>query len=253
MSERNKDNLSRKDWLSHDPAIPESGPPAGKGTPEEWEDRARRGRALLPSEEDASDLLAELDAAIDEQYGDNPIRELPGKSANPLRRRLAIAAAVLLAILAAWWLIPGAVNTERLFAAHFTHLDNSLSVTLMSDAGQPEDALARSLRPYNTRDYAAAVQSLRAYLDQHPDSTAVRLYYGISLLADHQPDQAIEQLDQVQRADLHRDFRESADWYTALAELRADHKAAAIDILKTITKQSHAYRAEAETLLSALQ
>lgn len=161
MSKQNKDKINREDWLSHDPASGEEPSSAGKGTPDEWESRALRGRELLGSEDEARDLLGEIDEAIESTYGDGTIRQLPDKKNRPLRRWLSIAAGIVLLLTAAWWLIPGSDNTQTLFAAHFEHLDNDLRpFTMGDDASNFPDELKESLRSYHARRYEEAVQTL---------------------------------------------------------------------------------------------
>ncbi|MEZ4994444.1 MAG: hypothetical protein R2824_28750 [Saprospiraceae bacterium] len=120
MSKQNKDKTSREDWLSHDPASSDDPVHTGTGQVDEWESRALRGRELLTNEEEAAGLLGEIDAFIDRDFGENLLRELPGKPVFPLRRWLSIAAAILLVVLAGWWLVsrPGG-GTEQLFRRSF--------------------------------------------------------------------------------------------------------------------------------------
>ena len=250
MSKQNKDRLSRRDWIRHDPAskAKTSGRSGAGNSPEDWEERALRGRELLSSETEAEELLGELDQAIGQRFDPSTAVLPPGGRRQ--RRRWGIAAACALVLMtAAWWLFFGLPDREALYEAYFSHLDNELSVNLM---GEPEtNALSTSLRAYNARRYAEAVQSLAQYLDTHEAPSELRLYYGISLMENDQTEEAIAQLQLLKATATDGQVPAPTDWYLSLAYLKAGRMGQARALLNTIAGTSNPYAERAEELLRA--
>lgn len=253
MSEQNKNRLSREDWAKqpqdYDPEIqPELD--AAKGTADEWEARALRGRALLRDEAAAESMLQDLDAAIDSSFGSTSSPSIKPKKRGALLTWLSVAAGFLLLALAVWFFRPAKPGQEGLYARYFTPAQNDLSVSLMGD--QEADPLTAALRPYNARRYAEAVQSIGNYLQTHTEPRAIRLFYGISLMETGAPADAIRQFRELDHAEVEVYYRQAADWYLALAYLRAGQREAAEAALRTISNPGHLYYQQAVSLLQEL-
>ncbi|PHN03726.1 tetratricopeptide repeat protein [Flavilitoribacter nigricans] len=251
MSEQNKDKLSREDWLKDQQ---ETGTNFRSEFPEEksaedWEAIARRGRALLSDEAEADDLLRGIDEAIDQQYG-GPDPQLERTAKLRSFRWLGIAAGVLLALAAAWWLWPGKGGPDQLYNTYFSHLENDLSVNLMGDGNK--DELNAILRPYTARRYAEAAQRIGAYLEGHQAPAALRLYYGISLLESGAEREAIAQFKQIDPSNTDSNYSAAAEWYLALAYLKTEQLEEARSLLQNLADTQNPYRDQAKSLMGDL-
>lgn len=251
MSEQNKDKLNRDEWLKNDTSADQS---AGIGfskerTPEDWEAIAARGRAQLSDEQDAADLLADIDRTIEDRFG-SPEVSMTSRRKKGGFRWPAVAAAALLLIVAGWWLWSGPSGSEALYKEYFAHLEDDLRVSLMGD--QEPDALSIALKPYKERNYTAATQSMALYLEQHPQEESLRLYYGISLLGSDQAEEAIGQLRQFRNANGNSNYTTVINWYLALAYLRNEQLVEARQLLVELAGSQNPYSTRAASLLEAL-
>lgn len=194
----------------------------------EFEQYAARGRELLGSPEEANDLLAELDQALDEfassetldinaQQQENASVEATTQPktavVHSMRSWLAVAASVALLIATAWWLL---ADSSSLIEEHFVHYDSNVTVrTLGVDQPAKEDeAFVAAMAAYDRKDYPAAISALAAFLEDHPRDKRARFYLGISFLAEEQADKALLQLAQTRISEIPEDV---AVYYWALA------------------------------------
>lgn len=158
--------------------------------------------------------------------------------------RYAAAAAVLLLLGLFWVLRPQpAASPEALFAEHFSPYED-----ILQQRGGAQQALELAMQAYNAQQYAAAAPQLEALADSLP---AAALYAGISRLATGEPAAAENLLLRARNANPL--LAEVADWYLALAALRAGDLSRAKTRLQAIAAQSGAYRSrEAAALLKSL-
>ncbi|TXF89988.1 hypothetical protein FUA23_08530 [Neolewinella aurantiaca] len=261
---------TKEDWLRGD---------APSGEQDEFARHAARGREELGSEEEARDLMNELDSLFAERFGvpgesveatDLPsvsegsaagAEQVFGKSKDGAKvRRLGwyyAAAAVILLLVAAgsWWASQrDAFNPETLYAEAFSPYANDLSErTMGSDEPAVATMLDEALLAYDRRDYAAAAEGLGRHLAQPTNPvpaaapTKVRLYYGISLLADNQPAAAITELEGLMNDPA---TGPPAAWYHALAQLRLGRTTEArAELTRIATGENAAFRERAKALL----
>ncbi len=262
-------NQDREKWLRG------SAPAGGE---DDFARHAARSRQELASEEEASALLAELDGLIATRFGAAPplaqtdlgaaagaeVRtrsEGSGRAkVRPLRQWFAAAAAVLLLLAAGFWYTSQGKGPtpEEAYAQAFTPYANELSGRSMGETPEtPERGadLEAALLAYDRRDYAAAATFFADYLNAAPaaapeNTTAARLYYGISLLADGDAAAADTVL-----APLETDPRYGppARWYRALALLRKGDLPAARAALESIINTADSpFRSRAESLLEII-
>lgn len=232
---------------------------------DEFAQQAARGREELGSSEEAAALLNELDGMLAERYGivgaDAGAKEVEKQSKPATIRRLprlyAIAVTFLLLLAAGWWWSqqPVAFDAEAVYAAAFEPYANDLGGRAMggnaSDSLAMDRSLAAAVLAYDRRDYAAAADSFAKYQTlapaTAPNSAAVALYHGISLLAANRPKEALPVLQSI-REDA--TYGNPANWYLALARLRAGENADAKAALQAIANnESSPFRTAAQKLL----
>jgi len=193
MSEQNKKDkkLSREEWQQYNELSEvEKKAMEARFSEEAFETQALKGRTFLESEEDAADLLAELDAAISSTYKEESGEQAVEHKVRRLPRWFSYAAAILIVVLTIWWLWPGTVQGEQLYADYFQAYPNELTITSMG-SNDENSRLSEIMKPYNAKRYEEAVEKMAAYLNEKPEAYALQLYYGISLLETQQPEKAI--------------------------------------------------------------
>lgn len=245
MSDLNKNG--RQEWLRGDQ--PDEGA-------DEFARHAARGRAELPSEADARELMEELDGFFAARFGTAAEAEAGGAAAGAkevasqeqgyarirkLRRLYAVAAAILLLVAAgSWWITRApAYDATLVFAEVFSPYGNDLGGRTMGGAdAPPANPLAEALLAYDRRDFAAAATAFEGYFLAPPTGTApaaapkIQLYYGISLLGAGRVATALTVLDALRSDPTNGP---PARWYHALALLRDGQTAAARTALTTVS------------------
>jgi tetratricopeptide (TPR) repeat protein len=104
---------------------------------------------------------------------------------------------------------------------------------------------------YESGDYQGALAQLEETLRRDPNDPVTRFYAGVCRLAIGQTRDAVLDLEQVLRLG-HEDLRPPAEWYLALAHLRANDPAKARTGLGRIAASEGFYRDRAKALLPEL-
>ena len=184
-------------------------------------------------------------------------------------QRLAIAASVALAILAAWWLFqPTAANPQIIYANNFNLLADEISADLAETGFVREpyyDLLQAGIAAYNQSKIqtsseptvghfnSEAIEQLTAYRNQAPPTDEfypiATLYLAISYLSIQIPTTAIELLEPLAQQNFPQQI--DAQWYLSLAYLKIGEIAKALPILKTL--QSTKYQHQASDILKEIQ
>ncbi|MCB0635587.1 MAG: hypothetical protein KDC54_03165 [Lewinella sp.] len=177
-----------------------------------------------------------------------------GGSPAPLRRRhirrWAMAAAIALLGLAAWWVTTPA-NTaydqlaDQYLSAPFDYTESRkgpLELFLL----QREASTA-----YINGDYATATQKWEELMQQTPVNESDHFYLGLCYLYQDQPEKALPQLEATTAFD-HRHYREEVNWYLALAHLQAGQVEAAKAYLEQIVAEKSWNQDQASDLLRQL-
>lgn len=175
------------------------------------------------------------------------------KNVIPMKRILAIAAAVLLLTATAWWLwfSPEAISPDEAYAKYYkperTHLKAILadleSFGMVADT-TAEDSLREALLLYDNFDYDAAIEALDNYLLNHPDDDTARLYLGLSHLNQSRYTLAAKILSPLS---IKEDFslKNEAKWYLGLCYLKFDKKTKeAIQLFEILAVSSEFERRE---------
>ncbi|MEM9261399.1 MAG: hypothetical protein AAGA62_17295, partial [Bacteroidota bacterium] len=195
MSEPADDD--RRDWIRNQKPGTEA---------DEFARMAARGREELGSETEAQELLSELDNMLAKRFAtpsDETGAAAGAKKVVPKQRKASVrslrpwyaaAAAILLLLTVGYWWTTRtpAFNSESAYAKAFSPYANELSARSMGTPATVDSmntTLSAALLAYDRRDFSTAADSFAVYLRLAP-ATAPKLYYGISLLADEQPNAA---------------------------------------------------------------
>lgn len=185
-----------------------------------------RGRDQLKA------LFKETDAELDAQEESN-LKPLKPKRFNFFR--LGIAAAILLAVIAYFWLTDSPSN-EALFAAHYEAFPNLIAP--IDKGADVENDLAQALRAYERGDFQEAVVLFESLPELDKNG---QVYYGLSLLSVEQNTNAVAQL-QVVASDKNARYQQAAQWYLALAFLKTGDRSSSKSVLKQIIERpDHRY------------
>lgn len=124
-------------------------------------------------------------------------------------RRLMLAAAVLVVLIAAWFLFAPEPSLYRQYAQyqplHLSERGNSNALVVEADA------------TFNAKDFPRALDALDRLLAAEPDNGSARLYKGICLLEMNRPADARKVLEPL--ATGRSALRAEGIWYTALSYL----------------------------------
>lgn len=123
------------------------------------------------------------------------------------------------------------------------------TTTANIDAEGLKLTLSKGIDAYNSKDYKDASKYFSAYIDgtNTAQTTEVKLYLGIALLAENQAEKAEPYFKDVIK---NVEFRADGEWYLALTYLRNNKIAKAKKALNKIIKQKpeHNYYAKAQAL-----
>ena len=183
----------------------------------------------LKTESDLRELLANEEAKLKEKA------ENPDKPAISIRRWLSAAAAlVVFVVVAGWLLIRGdqSVNEQKLFAENFTAYTNIIAPNRRGE--NDESKLNLAFLAYDNKQYQKAIadfQSLKADTLQNE----LTFYIGVSYLAIDEAERAILTLQDVSD---NSQFAMEKQWYMALAHLKRNERTLTIVALKSALKLS---------------
>ncbi|MEZ4851393.1 MAG: hypothetical protein R3B93_22820 [Bacteroidia bacterium] len=231
---------------------------------EEFDRRIREDKTFAKQVEDYSFLLEGLNALGVEAFEakvrqwekeyktqsfQRPIRKL---YQGGLRRYYAVAAVIIMLIFPLGFLYLNQMNQysgEELYAQNFEPYQDLLSDRDAS--GQGDEDLLKAMEYYNNGFYENAVILLEAYVAIHPDEPLPGLYLGISYLETGQIDKAMKHFEFTSQDP---DLREMAEWYTALALVKAERMDEAKTILaKIANSEIHYRRTKAKDILDILE
>lgn len=212
------------------------------------EDRALKARLQKLEagfRQEAAPVAAESTAVVREM----PVPGTEKAGVRPrrnLRQLYAIAAAVLLLLLAGWFVLQprGYESPAALAMATFEPYEN---ITPGGVRGGEQDPNAAAFSAYDAGDYAAAATALR----ELPPTAVNRFYLGQSLLATREYAAAATEFDNVRQAEF--GLSQDAAYYLALARLGEGKTSAARTILAGISTQTnHPMYEKAKALLAEI-
>jgi len=237
----------------------------------------RAGIKKEAAEADFSDLFNELDKdlaqegffeTMDNQQQKIAAKKKP-KEAKIVRfpfRRLAIAASIALTIFATWWVFqPTSIDSQIIYATHFTPLTDVLSTELEETGFVKEsyyDVLENGMKAYKETknsttslldNYSKAKDYFIQYRQTAPTTddfyAPATLYLAITHLAVAETAQAIALLKPLTQQNFPQQI--DAQWYLALSYIKTEQTEKAIPILKGLI--STKYQAKATVILKEIQ
>ena len=204
-------------------------------TPLAEELRRRRDLQRAIGMHDATGMKAEL-RALEARLDDAPAKVVPLRR-NRLRLWLA-AASVALLVLAGGWLFRQfntATTPAELYATYYTPYPNALApVVRGEDDLSPRE---RAMAAYEVGDYSGAAAQLAALPDANLDS---QFYQAISLMGSDRTGEAIQLLERLGAERFA--YQQQAQWYLALAYLRAEQVTGARTALEKLRDNYPDYR-----------
>lgn len=138
-------------------------------------------------------------------------------------------------------------NPDQLFADFFSPAHNSVVNTLRTDTVVPEleQDIQDCMRSYDEGDFISARKEISDFLNEHPGQNRVYFHLGVSMLADHMSNEALEVFDNL-RSLPDAYYVDDLDWYSALALLdlkRLDESKALLHKIAADPKQFHRHKA----------
>lgn len=179
------------------------------------------------------------------------VSEAPRGRVITMRRWLAIAASVLLAVAAGYLFLAREHDPQRLYAEHFNPYP--APDLMRSGNGDTTHAWSRFGDAYAAHRYDEALVILDEVSPDRMPPYVVGFYRGQCQLLKHEPDPraAIDAFEQVLAS--YNDLRAMAHWYTALAALKADDIALAREHLGVLARPGMYKAEEALSILDALE
>lgn len=211
------------------------------------EDEALKARlqALERSARDATPTVAAESTAVTRELPAPGLTKAGVRPRRSWRRLYAVAAAVLMLLLAGWFVLrpTGYDSPAALAMDTFRPYEN---LTQSGVRGAAEEAGA-AYAAYDAADYISAANRLAAL----PQTATNKFYLGQSLLATQNYTGAAAQFEDVRKMDF--GLAQEAEYYLALSRLGEDDVAAARELLETIVASAnHPSGAEAKLLLERL-
>jgi len=164
----------------------------------------------------------------------------------PSRQYLALAAAlVVVASLSVYLTRPGA--GEALFQQYFEPYPSSQPIV----RGAATDVRSNALILYESRDYRGALAAFADSLKDQPNDAMLRFYAGLCQLVLGRSTEAIGDLEETLKQGAN-EFQTPAEWYLALAHLRAHNIGKARSRLNRIAEGGGFYADKARALLREL-
>lgn len=162
----------------------------------------------------------------------------------------AVAAALVIGLAALVYLNVKEKPHEAAFAEYFAPYPSAIPLVR---SRQPQNKLEAAFDKYAAKNYAAALPLFQELLTADPRRTTfIRFYMGISCLGTDEPETAIS-IFQKEFDDSTGQFHDPAEWYLALAFLKANDAEKCKSILERIVLRPSIYRERAAGLLERLK
>ena len=159
-------------------------------------------------------------------------------------------AAVFILGLSLFWFFNMSPDYEKIYAENFDPYPNIVAPTVR-DFNIPKSNIEEAFRYYDNRDYAKAAANFKAVYDEDKIGYA-NFYYGISLMADHQIEKALEALENPDWKIPER-YRYQTDWFLALGFLKTKNKEKAIAYLEKVIRADAAMTPQAQKILAEIE
>lgn len=181
-----------------------------------------------------------------------------------LQKILAIAASLLLLAVAGWWMLkPSTLTNQELFANYFQNFpaeNLALKTTeKLEELGFAGGELKQQLRnlqqgiiAYENGNLTTAAEQFKQFSTLYPERFDVKLFHGIALLENNQPQLAEPILTTLASSNFAQ--KETAIWYLALTQLKLEKTAEAKSNLQQLVSNNSAlYKTKAEEILTKIK
>lgn len=155
-------------------------------------------------------------------------------------------AAVFVIGLSLFWIFNMSPDYEKLYTENFVPYPNIVAPTVR-DLNGSENEVEKAFRYYDNADYAKAAEAFKTIYTEDKVGYA-NFYYGISLMADHQIEKAVQALENSDW-EIPARYQNQTDWYLALGYLKTDNKEKAIAYLEKVIKADDAMASQANKIL----
>lgn len=160
------------------------------------------------------------------------------------------AAAVFVIGLSLFWIFNMTPNYEKLYTENFVPYPNIVAPTVR-DINSPENDIKKAFRYYDNGDYAKAAEAFKVVYDADKIGYA-NFYYGVSLMADHQVNKAVEVLESSDW-EIPARYQNQTDWYLALGFLKTKDKEKAIAYLEKVIRADAVLAPQAKKVLAEIK
>ena len=179
--------------------------------------------------------------------------EVKEEKAFSLARYIPMAAAVALLLFAGvYFFLNRDPAPQALYAEYYTPYPDMLTDrgdTTINKSGR--NMLLAGIEAYNYKNFQLAIENLQTYIKAQPAHKGAALYLAISQMEINQFDAAAANFKIAQQDPV---FKQQAEWYEALLNLKAGLPERSQAILKIIVDNPHHYRHDdAERLLNSLE
>ncbi len=236
-------NLSRMDFIRHHQG--EKIEPL-----DELDRKALEGLRYLNERESITDVMARLDRRVVQVLDTNQSKR--GFVRLLMSKRVVRAAAVILVLVAAVFLLTRSDSSDRLYNQYFTLAPNPYYQITRSAVPPDEDEFKKAFLAYELGQFDRAEDLLGQLIVAHPEKEDLPFYLAVVHMANDKVDQAIPLLE-LSISTTYRDINDRALWYLALANLQSGDRDQTMGLLQSIIDQELPKRSDAEELLKALR
>lgn len=221
-------------------------------TPDELDKKALEGYRYLEEDNSAKEALGKLDDRFDHWLESRKVSQSATVKRMQFRSLIwRVAAAVLVLLIPAYFVLKP-TDTTKLVAGYLDVPRSTYLMTTRGDARMYEDvSMRQAFTLYEKKAYGPAARALRRVAQKHPDKPDIRLYQGISLLADGKGKEAVEVLDELKDISV-QNLDQRAPWYLALAHLRVGNTEQAAQWLEKTIEVDANHATKAAELLEQL-
>lgn len=159
----------------------------------------------------------------------------------------AVASFIVVVALLIW---PRATDGDEIFAQFYAHFPDAITETTRSDLAA--DVKIDLMQPYNEKKWSEAQVAFERHLDENPEDFEITFYYGLSVLMNDQPGDAVGILATVEKEIGDPDYLAAAQWYGALSLLKSGDLRASQKKLRSIAESNHYKKDEAAEILVKL-
>lgn len=224
---------------------------SGQLTQDEFQDLQK----LLNSDEDFSrEFFAEVEisqtiATKNHQPLKERFRKLDQDRSS--KTRWITYAAVLIGLLVLSFLFyQNRMGEQDLYSAYFEPYPDVINLSNRSEDGAQNSA-SQAFLYYNAGDFEQAAKAFQKHLESNR-SASLNFYYGMSLLANGDAEQAIEVFQNYSWKESKSDFTEVVHWYLGLAYLKIKDTASSRLYLEQVAQSDHPLKERATQLLEEL-